>query len=172
MRLAPPQHKQSPEREDAPVVVAHHAQAAHGQRLGAVALSQDERALGAVARASIVGVRQLRHACSRQAERAAGQQGRERRAGSESEMARGWRQRPLRHTQHSRHRQHAISGGSASSSGTPVSLLRLVPSLFLSSFWFLNAAKLRMLSITPHLATLAAAHTQTERTQKARRRMM
>lgn len=38
---------------------------------------------------------------------------------------------------------------------SPVTLLRLEPSLFLSSFWFLNAAKLKMLSITPHLATLS-----------------
>lgn len=51
----------SPEGEDSPMVVSHHTQPRHGQGLGAVSLSQDQRAHVAVARARVVGVRQLGH---------------------------------------------------------------------------------------------------------------
>jgi hypothetical protein len=56
----------APQREHAPMVVAHYAQAAHGQRLGAVSLSEDERAQVAVARSGIVGICQLGHTCRKQ----------------------------------------------------------------------------------------------------------
>ena len=48
-----------PQGEHAVVVTAHHTQAADGQRLGGVSLSQDERAHVGVAAARIVGVVQL-----------------------------------------------------------------------------------------------------------------
>lgn len=47
---------EAPEWEDAPVVMAHHAQAAHCQGLGRVTLSQDQRAHVAVAGAGVIGI--------------------------------------------------------------------------------------------------------------------
>jgi len=53
----------APQREHAPAVVAHDRQARHGERLGAVALGEDERAGERAARAGVVGVGQLGDAC-------------------------------------------------------------------------------------------------------------
>lgn len=48
-----------PEREHAEAVAAHHRQAGHRQRLGAITLSEDEGAVLAAAAARVVGVLQL-----------------------------------------------------------------------------------------------------------------